>query len=183
MPLNAGDEAAIIPAHDLSFATSFIVAVLFIMVKASRPMTYQYLTIKIIQNLRDGGIVDQTQFKTNYKYGFDSLIFSTECTAIINCHINCIKERLNPTCDNLLQRCSEIIGITTKIDIVPLFHKRYKTLFREHMVKLKIISLYIYKDLRLEDLRSSESRDHYHEDGNLVPSPRCGFGFEAAFQL
>ena len=30
------------------------------------------------------------------------------------------------------------------------------------MVKLKIISLYIYKDLRLkiEDLRSNESRDH-----------------------
>ena len=100
--LNAGDEAAIIPTHDLSFATSFIVAVLFIMVKASRPMTYQYLTIKMIQNLRDGGIVDQTQFKTNYKYGFDSLIFSTECTAIINGYINCIRERLNPTCDYLL---------------------------------------------------------------------------------
>ena len=53
------------------------------------------------------------------------------------------------------------------------------------MVRLKIISLNIYKDLRLKtsDLRSSESRDHYHEDGKLVPSPRCGFGFEAAFQL
>ena len=45
------------------------------------------------------------------------------------------------------------------------------------MVKLKIISLYIYKDLRLE------SRDHYHEDGNLVPSPRCGFSVEVAFPL
>ena len=53
------------------------------------------------------------------------------------------------------------------------------------MVRLKIISLYIYKDLRLktQDLRSSESRDHYLEDGNLVPSPRCGFSFEAVFQL
>ena len=52
------------------------------------------------------------------------------------------------------------------------------------MVKLKIISLYIYKDLRLktEDLRSSESRDPYHVDGNLVPRPRCGFSFEASFQ-
>ena len=30
---------------------------------------------------------------------------------------------------------------------------------------------------------SNESRDHYHEDGNLVPNPRCGFGFEAVFQL
>ena len=53
------------------------------------------------------------------------------------------------------------------------------------MVRLKIMSLYIYKDLRLKtyDLRSNELRDHYHEDGNLVPSPRCGFSFEADFQL
>ena len=44
------------------------------------------------------------------------------------------------------------------------------------MARLKIIQLYIR-------LRSNESRDHCHEDGNLVPSPRCGFSFEAAFQL
>ena len=31
-------------------------------------------------------------------------------------------------------------------------------------------------------LRSNESRDHYHADGNLVPSPRCGYRFEAAYQ-
>ena len=90
--LNAGDEAAIIPANDLSFATSFIVAVLFIMVKASRPMTYQYLTIKMIQNLRDGGIVDQTQFKTKYKYGFDSL--SSIFGRIV---FLAIKKYINPT--------------------------------------------------------------------------------------
>ena len=29
---------------------------------------------------------------------------------------------------------------------------------------------------------SNESRDHYHDDGNLAPSPRCGYIFEAAFQ-
>ena len=29
-------------------------------------------------------------------------------------------------------------------------HKQCKTLFRDHMVRLKIISLYIYKDLRLK---------------------------------
>ena len=34
-------------------------------------------------------------------------------------------------------------------------HKQCKTLFKDHMVRFKIISLYIYKDLRLktEDLR------------------------------
>ena len=41
------------------------------------------------------------------------------------------------------------------------------------MVRLKV----------LKDLRSSESDDHYLEDGNLVPSLRCGFSFEVAFQL
>ena len=53
------------------------------------------------------------------------------------------------------------------------------------MVRLKIISLYIYKDLRLKpkDIRSNESRDHYQEDGNLVSNSRCGYSFEAAFQL
>ena len=32
----------------------------------------------------------------------------------------------------------------------PLHHKQFKTLFKDHMVKLKIISLYIYKELRLK---------------------------------
>ena len=45
-------------------------------------------------------------------------------------------------------------------------HKQYKTLFKDHVLRFKIIS-----------------RDNYREDGNLVPSPRCGFYFEAAFQL
>ena len=54
-------------------------------------------------------------------------------------------------------------------------HKQCKTLLKDHVVRFKIISLYIYKDLRL---RSNESRDHYHEDGNLVPSSPCGFCFE-----
>ena len=72
-----------------------------------------------------------------------------------------------------------------KIGIVPLFHKQCKTLFRDNMVRLKIISLYICKDLRLktEDLKYSESREHYQEDGNLVRSPRYGFSCEAAFQI
>ena len=41
----------------------------------------------------------------------------------------------------------------------------------------------LYKDLRLKDVRSNESREHYHEDGYLVPSPRYGFRFEAVSRL
>ena len=42
------------------------------------------------------------------------------------------------------------------------------------MVRLKVISLHIYKDLR------HESHDNHHEDGHLVPSHRCDFSFVAA---
>ena len=72
-----------------------------------------------------------------------------------------------------------------KIAIVPPIHKQCKTLFRDDMVRLNIISLYICKDLRLKtlNLRSNESRDHYHEDGYLVPSPRYCFPFEAVSRL
>ena len=75
-------------------------------------------------------------------------------------------------CKNYWENCEKRPSVAS--------HKQFKTLLRANMVKLKIISLYIFKDLRL---RSSESRDHYHGDGNLVPSPRCGFSFEASFQL
>ena len=43
--------------------------------------------------------------------------------------------------------------------------------------RLKISGINTKNDL---DLRSNDSRDHYHEDSYLVPSPRCGFCFEAA---
>ena len=46
--LNSGNLDGQIPAHDLSFVTAFITAVLFIMVKASRPMTFQYLTVGMV---------------------------------------------------------------------------------------------------------------------------------------
>lgn len=49
--LNASTPATLVPSHDLSFSTSFIIAVLFLMVKASRPMTYQYLTVQMIKSV------------------------------------------------------------------------------------------------------------------------------------
>ena len=58
--INCGGESVISP-HELSFATSFVVVVLFIMVKATRPMTYQYLTINIVESVKDGGFINQTR--------------------------------------------------------------------------------------------------------------------------
>jgi len=41
-------------------------------VKASRPMTYQYLTVDMIATVREkGGFIDQKTFKTAGKYRFD----------------------------------------------------------------------------------------------------------------
>ena len=46
-----------------------------------------------------------------------------------------------------LQSFTEIIETNAKNGLVPLSHKQCKALFRDHMVRLKMISLYIYKDL------------------------------------
>ena len=92
-----------VSAHDLSFCTSFIVAILFLNVKASRPMTYKYLTVTMIRSVDiKGGVIDQTIFKTNEKYGFDSLMFKEEILTIINSYIDHVRIRLNPVCDYLL---------------------------------------------------------------------------------
>ena len=42
-----------------------------------------------------------------------------------------------------LQPFTEIIETNAKNGLVPLSHKQCKALFRDHMVRLKIISLYI----------------------------------------
>ena len=58
---------------DLTFATKFVAMYLFIKVKGSRPMTYQYLTVDMIAAAKEnGGFIDQKTFKTAGKYGFDS---------------------------------------------------------------------------------------------------------------
>ena len=58
----------------LSFATKFLAVYLFIKVKGSRPMTYQYLTVEMVNKAKtNGGFIDQKMFKTAGKFGFDSL--------------------------------------------------------------------------------------------------------------
>jgi len=89
-------------AHDLSFATSFIVAHLFLKVKGSRPMTFQFLTIPMISSAYNNGIIDQTYFKTNEKYGFDSLIFEKISLNLIRNYVEFVRPKLNPSCQYLL---------------------------------------------------------------------------------
>ena len=88
--------------HDLSFATSFIVSLLFLKVKGSRPMTYQFLTMPMILSAFKSKVIDQTLFKTNEKYGFDSLVFSEEVLYNTKEYTDFVRPKLTPKCDYLL---------------------------------------------------------------------------------
>ena len=68
--LNASSPFSSIAVHGLSFATSFIVAALFLMVKASHPMIYQFLAVQIVESIGGTGIINQTIFKTKKKVWF-----------------------------------------------------------------------------------------------------------------
>jgi len=90
-------------ALDLSFATRFIAIYLFLQVKCTRPMTFQYLTVQMIQTAKhNDGFVDQKHFKTASTYGFDSLVLSTGDLKIIDDYNQHIRPRLEPKCDYVL---------------------------------------------------------------------------------
>ena len=85
--------------HDLTFATSFIVTVMFLKVKGSRPMTYQFLTVPMVRSALRTGVIDQAQFKTEEKYGFDSLIFTDYVLDKLKSYDEHIRPKLHPACD------------------------------------------------------------------------------------
>ena len=88
---------------DLTFATKFVAMYLFIKVKGSRPMTYQYLTVDMIAAAKEkGGFIDQKAFKTAGKYGFDSLILTDANMQVLNGYISYIRPLLKPRCDFVL---------------------------------------------------------------------------------
>ena len=101
--MNASSPFSSIAAHSLSFATSFIVAVLILMVKVSRPMTYHFLAVQMVENgIGENGITNLTIFKTKEKYGFDSLTFSNDVLTLTMNYINFTWPRLNPCHDYVL---------------------------------------------------------------------------------
>ena len=88
---------------EFAFATRFIATFLFLRVKCSRPMTYQYITLDMIEKAKsNGGFIDQTLFKTHEKYTFDTLIIDDNVMKILQGYIDTIRPLLNPTCDYLL---------------------------------------------------------------------------------
>ena len=88
---------------DLTFTTKFVAMYLFIKVKGSRPMTYQYLTLDMITTAKEkGGFIDQKTFKTAGKYGFDSLILTNANMQVLDGYISYVRPLLKPQCDFVL---------------------------------------------------------------------------------
>ena len=93
---------AVLPI-DLSFATKSVAIYLFIKVKGSRPMTYQYLTVEMVNKAKaNRGFVDHKMFKTTGKYGFHSLYLTETSMQVLDGYINHIRPLLRPTCDFVL---------------------------------------------------------------------------------
>ena len=88
---------------DLTFATRFLTTFLFLRVKCSRPMTFQYLTIDMFKKCKlDNGFVDQRNFKTAKTFLFDSLLFDENSMRIVDLYIDYCRPLLDPKCDNIL---------------------------------------------------------------------------------
>ncbi len=92
-----------ITPSQLTFATRFIATYLFLRVKGTRPMTYQFLTVSMVTSAAaNGGFVDQKTFKTAGKYTFDSLVIDDISMKILSDYIEYVRPHLNPHCDFLL---------------------------------------------------------------------------------
>ena len=88
---------------NLVFCVRFITTLLFLRVKCSRPMTYQYLTVTMVEKAKQNdGFIDQTEFKTSTKYLFDTLIITEDVMEILDMYVKHIRPQLNPTCDYFL---------------------------------------------------------------------------------
>jgi hypothetical protein len=93
----------VINKHDLVYCIRFITALLFLRVKCSRPMTYQFLTVTMVSKAKENdGFIDQTEFKTASKYIFDTLIITPDVMHILDLYIEHVRPRLTPKSDYLL---------------------------------------------------------------------------------
>ena len=88
---------------ELAFTTRFVATFLFLRVKCARSMTFQYITLEMVEVARtNGGFIDQTQFKTAATHTFDTLIISEEVIKVLDCYISYVRPFLNPVCNYLL---------------------------------------------------------------------------------
>ena len=112
--------SSIVTPTDLTFATRFIAVFMFVKIKGCRPMTYQHLTVAMFENAKtNGGMVDQTIFKTAKKYGFNSLYFDEISLGIVDDYVRFVRPFLEPQCEYLLvnrngaqfQRLTDVLSV------------------------------------------------------------------------
>ena len=73
---------------------------LFLRVKCTRPMSYQYLTVKMFEKAKvNGGVIDQTAFKTHETYTFDTLVLNEAVLQVLDTYNKHIRPLCHPTCD------------------------------------------------------------------------------------
>ena len=88
---------------DLTFATRFVASFLFLNVKCTRPMTFQRLTLQMMEKAKsENGYVDQKEFKTADTYMFDTFIFSADALTLVSLYVQHVRPLLNPICDYVL---------------------------------------------------------------------------------
>ena len=88
---------------DLTFTTNFVAIYLFIKVKGSPPMTYQYLTVDMVSAAKEnGGLIDQKMFNTAGRYGFDPLILTDASMQVLDGYINFVRPLLKTRCEFVL---------------------------------------------------------------------------------
>lgn len=87
----------------LAFATRFVATFLFLRVKCTRPMSYQFLTVKMVEDAKlNGGFVDQTSFKTQEAYAFDTLVLTEPVLKILDTYKTYIRPLCHPLCEFFL---------------------------------------------------------------------------------
>ena len=97
------NESVLVTKNDMVFCIRFITTMLFLRVKCSRPMTFQFLTVAMIEKAKTNeGFIDQTEFKTASTFIFDTLIITDDVMEIIDLYLKHIRPRLQPRCEYLL---------------------------------------------------------------------------------
>ena len=137
-------ELTKVTSKSLTFATRFLAVYLFIQLKGSRPMTYQYLTISMFEKSKGcGGFIDQREFKTSLQYTFDSVLLDVQSSEIIDDYIRYVRPLLHPKCDYLLvtrsgtqyKKLSDLMSILTFQAIGKYLHPtRYRKLWKQKVL-------------------------------------------------
>ena len=174
-----------VTSKSLTFATRFLAVYLFIQVKVSRPVTYQYLTISVFEKSKGcGGFIDHGEFKTSLQYTFDSALLDVRSTEIIDDYIRYVRPLLHPKYDYLLvtrsgtqyKKLSDLMSILTFQAIGKYIHP---TRYRQIVDTESALSLpFEEQSLVSRDQKHSSqvARTHYQKLASrdvTVKAPDC----------